>query len=123
HRGQSLGSPGAAHRRTTRVTTTKAMNQMNRDETFRSTDMKRILRQIIAIGGFSKKSRNRSLEGYVLAQARRRNPAVCFLATASGDAESYISKFYKAFAGYRCRPTHVPLFGRTPDLRQALLTQ
>jgi peptidase E len=79
-------------------------------------------RQIIAIGGFSKGSSRQPVEEYILSQARRRNPSVCFLGTASGDAESYIRKFYKAFANYRCRPTHVPLFGRTPDLK-TLLTQ
>jgi peptidase E len=70
-----------------------------------------------------KSSNGRSLERYVLAQARRPNPSVCFLATASGDSEAYIKKFYAAFAKYRCRPTHVPLFARTPNLEGALLTQ
>lgn len=82
-----------------------------------------ISRQIIAIGGFPKGSRNRSIERYILAQARRRNPSVCFLATASGDSHRYIRRFYRAFAGFRCRPTHVPLFARTPDLKDVLLTQ
>src|SRR5712675_6488 len=35
----------------------------------------------------------------------------------------YIAKFYAAFAGCRCRPTHLPLFSRTPDLKRALLPQ
>lgn len=48
---------------------------------------------------------------------------MCFLATASGDADGYIEKFYAAFKTHRCRPTHVPLFRRTPDLKQLLLTQ
>jgi dipeptidase E len=74
-------------------------------------------------GGFSMEPDNPALDQYVLGLARRPNPSVCFLATASGDAESYISAFYTAFAKFPCRPTHVPLFGRTPDLKTVLLEQ
>jgi peptidase E len=82
-------------------------------------------KQIIAMGGggFSMEPDNAALDLYVLAQTRKRTPAVCFLATASGDADAYIEKFYAAFKGHNCRPTHVPLFRRTPDLKQALLSQ
>lgn len=82
-------------------------------------------RQIIAMGGggFSMEPDNPALDLYVLTQARRKNPAICFLATASGDADGYIAKFYTAFTKHRCRPTHITLFGRTPDLTQVLLTQ
>jgi dipeptidase E len=82
-------------------------------------------RQIIAMGGggFSMEPDNPALDLYVLAQVRKRTPAVCFLATASGDADGYIEKFYAAFKTHRCRPTHVPLFRRTPVLKQVLLTQ
>lgn len=66
---------------------------------------------------------NPALDMFVLDQARSRNPSVCFLATASGDAESYIEAFYTAFKRLPCRPTHVPLFARTPDLNTALLEQ
>jgi dipeptidase E len=82
-------------------------------------------RQIIAMGGggFSMEPDNPALDLYVLAQTRKRNPSICFLATATGDADGYIEKFYAAFRAHRCRPSHVPLFRRTPDLKQALLTQ
>jgi peptidase E len=82
-------------------------------------------RQIIAMGGggFSMEPDNPALDLYVLAQTRKRNPSICFLATATGDADGYIDNFYSAFRAHRCRPTHVPLFRRTPDLKQALLTQ
>jgi dipeptidase E len=66
---------------------------------------------------------NPALDLYVLAQTRKRNPSICFLATATGDADGYIEKFYDAFKTHRCRPTHVPLFRRTPDLTQAFSTQ
>jgi peptidase E len=78
--------------------------------------------QIIAIGGgsFASDPENPALELYILAQARKRNPSVCFLPTASGDAPTYIAKFYAAFAKHRCRPSHFPFFERTPDPRTLL---
>jgi peptidase E len=82
-------------------------------------------KQIIAMGGggFSMEPENPALDSYVLAQTRKRTPTVCFLATASGDADAYIEKFYQAFKAHRCRPTHIPLFRRTPDLKHVLLAQ
>lgn len=82
-------------------------------------------KQIIAIGGggFTVEPKNPALEKYVLAQTRKANPSVCFLPTATGDAATYIAKFYAAFVKLRCRPTHIPLFERTPDLREVLLSQ
>jgi dipeptidase E len=87
--------------------------------------MKRVSRQIIAMGGggFSMEPDNPALDLYVLSQARMRNPSICFLATATGDADGYVEKFYDAFRAHRCRPTHVPLFRRTPDLKHVLLNQ
>jgi len=81
--------------------------------------------QIVAMGGggFSMEPDNPALDQFVLGLARRENPSVCFLATASGDAESYIDSFYAAFRQLPCRPTHVPLFARTPDLTTVLLEQ
>jgi dipeptidase E len=57
-------------------------------------------RQIIAMGGggFSMEPDNLALDKYVLDQAGRPRPRVCFLPTASGDAESYCLNFYAAFA-------------------------
>ena len=74
-------------------------------------------------GGFSMEPDNPALDQYVLGLARRSNPSVCFLATASGDADSYISSFYAAFTKFPCQPVHVPLFARTPDLNTVLLEQ
>jgi len=71
--------------------------------------------QIIAMGGggFSMEPENPLLDDYVLAQAKRRRPRICFLGTASGDASAYIEKFYAAFSQQACEPTHLMLF-RTP---------
>lgn len=81
--------------------------------------------QIIAMGGgdFTIEADGLRLERYVLAQTRRKSPRVAFLGTATGDACVYLAKFYSAFTTLRCRPTHVPLFARTPDLRKVLLSQ
>jgi peptidase E len=81
--------------------------------------------QIIAIGGgsFTVEPDNPRLERYVLAQAGRKRARVCFLGTATGDADTYVAKFYAAFTKLNCIPTHLPLFARTPDLREVLLGQ
>lgn len=82
-------------------------------------------RQIVAMGGggFSMEPDNPALDHFIVSLARRENPSVCFLATATGDAESYIESFYTAFRKLPCHPTHVPLFARTPDLPTVLLEQ
>jgi dipeptidase E len=66
---------------------------------------------------------NPGLDRYVLQQTRTPRPAVCFLPTASGDSDAYIVKFYTAFAKLDCRPSHLRLFDRTPDLRAGLFAQ
>jgi peptidase E len=87
--------------------------------------MGNVKRQIIAMGGggFTASPDNPLLEKYALSQTRKSNPAVCFLATATGDAPVYIAKFYAAFSKLSCRPTHISFFERTPDLRKILLAQ
>jgi dipeptidase E len=82
-------------------------------------------RQIIAMGGggFTATPDNPALELYALSQTRKSNPSVCFLPTATGDAATYIAKFYATFVKLRCRPTHVSFFERTPNLREILLAQ
>jgi peptidase E len=78
--------------------------------------------QIIALGGgsFAAEPETPALELYVLSQARKKNPSVCFIPTATGDAPTYVAKFYATFARLNCRPTHLPFFERTPDLRGLL---
>ncbi len=82
-------------------------------------------RQIIAIGGgsFTVEPDNPRLERYVLAQTGCKRPKICFLGTATGDADAYVAQFYSAFTKLHCRPAHIPLFARTPDLRKELLDQ
>jgi dipeptidase E len=79
--------------------------------------------QIIAMGGggFSMEPENPLLDLYILKQARRSNPSVCFVPTASGDSDSYVAKFYAAYSKLECRPVHLAFFQRTPNLREFIL--
>jgi peptidase E len=84
--------------------------------------------QIVAFGGggFSMEWGNPLLDDYVLSLARVRRPKVCFLPTASGDADHYVVRFYRAFSASRCEPSHISLFRRETgvgDPRAHLLAQ
>jgi len=86
----------------------------------------KVKRNIIAIGGAAlpPEPENLGLVAYFLRQTGRKRPKVCFIGTASGDAESGRLRFYTAFSQFECRPTHLPLFARTPgDLTGLLLEQ
>ncbi len=72
---------------------------------------------------------NPLLDDYVLGLAERERPRVCFIPTASGDADHYIVRFYRTFAG-STDASHVSLFRRDRghgavegDLEQHLLQQ
>jgi dipeptidase E len=85
-------------------------------------------RQIVAFGGggFSMESGNPLLDDYVLGLCRSARPRVCFLPSASGDADHYIVRFYRAFPAERCEASHISLFRREQgpeDLREHLLSQ
>ena len=82
------------------------------------------MKQIIAIGGggFRRDENDLSLEKYILKQAGKKNPSVCFIPTASGESEEYIIKFYSAFSGLGCRTSHLSLFRPpTADLESFIL--
>jgi dipeptidase E len=84
--------------------------------------------QVLAFGGggFSMESGNALLDDYVLAATGVERPKVCFLPTASGDADHYIVRFYRHFPASRCEPSHVSLFRRdcgAPDPATHLLEQ
>ena len=81
--------------------------------------------QIIAMGGggFSSRPKTPALDEYILRQCPKRTPRVCFLPTASGDADEYIVRFYASFSKFACRPTHASLFRLPAALRQYLLAQ
>lgn len=62
-------------------------------------------------GGFSMEPDNPLLDDFVLSQARRARPRVCFIPTASGDAATYVLRFYRAFAARDCIATDLMLQG------------
>ena len=81
-------------------------------------------RQIIAMGGSALPAEldNLLLVRYFLRQTGKKNPRVCFIGTASGDAENYRLRFYAGFGRFGCRTSHLPLFARTPrDLESFVL--
>ncbi|TWT06372.1 peptidase E [Planococcus sp. CPCC 101016] len=84
------------------------------------------MRQIIAMGGggFSMEPDNPLLDQYILKQVNKSQPKICFIPTASGDADSYIEKFYDFFNQQECIPSHLSLFKPpTRDLERFVLEQ
>lgn len=83
-------------------------------------------RQIIAIGGMALPPEldNLLLVEYFLEQTHRKKPKIAFIGTAGGDAELGRLRFYAAFSQFDCKPSHLPLFARTPrDLESFVLEQ
>ena len=70
------------------------------------------MRQIIAMGGggFSMEPENPLLDLYILKQTNKARPKICFVPTASGDAEGYVNNFYSFFEKLDCEPSHLSLF-------------
>jgi dipeptidase E len=90
--------------------------------------MRERLPQIVAFGGggFSMEWGNTLLDDYVLTLTGVARPKICFLPTASGDADHYVVRFYRAFAPSRCEASHISLFRRetgVADPRTHLLEQ
>jgi peptidase E len=86
------------------------------------------MRQIVTFGGggFSMEAGNPLLDEFVLELTGSSRPRVGFLPQASGDADHYIVRFYRAFESERCRPSHLSLFRRSRcsgDPREYLLDQ
>lgn len=88
--------------------------------------------QIVAFGGggFSMEAGNPLLDDYVLGLTGRDRPKVCFIPTASGDADHYVVRFYREFAARGADVSHVSLFRRDKgagavegDLAEHLLAQ
>src|SRR5271166_5640464 len=69
--------------------------------------------QILALGGggFSMEKDSSVLDDYALSLAGSERPRVCFLPTASGDADHYVVRFYRRFSP-DCEASHVSLFRR-----------
>jgi dipeptidase E len=87
--------------------------------------------QIVAFGGggFSMEAGNPLLDDYVLEATGAERPKVCFIPTASGDADHYVVRFYRRFSAV-ADTSHVSLFRRDKgagavegDLEAHLLAQ
>jgi len=87
--------------------------------------------QILALGGggFSMEKDSPLLDDYALSLTGCERPRVCFLPTASGDADHYVVRFYRRFSA-SCDASHVSLFRRDQgtggvedDLATHLLSQ
>ncbi|MGC0422991.1 Type 1 glutamine amidotransferase-like domain-containing protein [Embleya sp. AB8] len=75
-------------------------------------------------GGFSMNDGATALDRYVLALVGRPRPNVCFVPTASGDAEGYVERFRGAFEPLDCSARHLSLFRRSgADLAAELAEQ
>jgi dipeptidase E len=64
------------------------------------------------------------LDDFLLSLSREARPRVCFIGTASGDAEAYVRRFYQEFGKRKCSPSHFPLFSAAPrTAREHILDQ
>lgn len=82
------------------------------------------MKQIIALGGggFSMEPDNPLIDLYILKQSKKTNPKICFVPTASGDSDNYITRFYNFFEKQACIPFHLSLFKPpTQDLEDFIL--
>ena len=79
--------------------------------------------RIVACGGALFADESLPLREFILAQARRSNPRVCFLPTAAGDHPEAVARFYRAAAQLECRPADLPLFYREVSDVQAFLAE
>lgn len=80
--------------------------------------------QIFAMGGggFSMEPENLLLDDHLLSLAPTdRTPKVCFIPTASGDSEGYITRFLDAFGPDRAEATVLELFSRSIDDLEAFV--
>jgi peptidase E len=83
-------------------------------------------RRVVAMGGggYSMEPDNPLLDQFVLSLARSSPARVCNVPTASGDAEGYVARFYRAFTALGARPTDLQLFDRSiEDLESFVLAQ
>jgi len=83
--------------------------------------------QIVAMagGGFSEEPDSPLLDDFVLHLTGKKVPRICFVPTASGDAQGYIEKFHAHFPAARAEASHLTLFRKSDvnDSRTLLLNQ
>ena len=72
-------------------------------------------------GGFSEEPDNPLLDDFLLELTGSPRPRVCFVGTASGDADGYALKFFEAFSKRGCITTRLTLFRRSEPPAEDLL--
>jgi dipeptidase E len=82
-------------------------------------------KQIVAIGGgaFNDKPDRLAIERYILSLTTKKKPRVCYLPTASGDAEINVQRFYVVFERLGAAASHVSLFRQERALPASTLLQ
>jgi len=83
--------------------------------------------QIVALGGggFSEEPNNPLLDDFIIRLTGKKVPRICFVPTASGDAQGYIDNFYAHFPAERADSSHLSLFQRSDvgNFKDFLLNQ
>lgn len=67
------------------------------------------------MGGGDLLQRESRLDELLLELTGVARPKVCYLPTAGGEKPEFVVRFYEAFAGRDCEPSHVTLFGTPED--------
>jgi peptidase E len=70
------------------------------------------MKRIVAIGGggFMMEEGPSALDEYVIGLARSQRPRICFISTASGDAEKHLAKYYADFSRFGAQLSHLAFF-------------
>ena len=88
--------------------------------------MTEIKRQVIAMGGggFMMEPENPLLDKYIIEQAHKPRPSVCFLPHATDDAVRNTFRFFNAFSKFDVKTTALSLFHPEPtDVESFLMEQ
>ena len=81
-------------------------------------------RKVLAMGGggFAMEPENPLLDRFFFSLSKKTKPKVCFVSTASGDAEGYIERFYAAMKTHDVESSHLALYrGPIGSLRDYVL--
>lgn len=78
-------------------------------------------RHVVAMGGGGFSMDDPVLDRYVLGLVDGSRPRVCFVPTASGDAQGYVDRFLAAFPATEVEPSVLRLFERDVDDVEAFL--
>jgi peptidase E len=80
-------------------------------------------RHVVAMGGGGFSDDDPLLDDFVLALTGKPRPRVCFVGTATGDADTYLVRFHDAFSRGRAEASHLKLFTMPSRPLEQLLEQ